>query len=277
MKKFLVALLFLLPIPALSQPAHPDVPLDQKQWYGMGEVGDEVSLYPRTAGTDYFTYLCGGVTDNKPNPDLVCVNHYTADCELLVSIGGGAAVDVNIVEPLVPNQNPNKANTLSGVRTTSFLFGFDGVNWDRLLLGAVGELLVTDVATRPGEDAGNDWRKIKKEAIAVYTPAVETSGSIGTAQVTVLAAKEILGYPNCTVYLKNNDAVDSFTDVSIYASPDLSDGWDLGWNTCDALAAGGTCLYQMSNHSYRYILVSVTATDANPVSSVSAWITCNTN
>lgn len=405
MRKILLAVAFMIciiPSIAFGQ-AHPNIDLDHKEWYSIGEVGDPVSLYPYTAGTDYFAELCGGINHNGAD-DLVCVNQYTNACELIVA-APAAGFNVNIISPLgtrpaaqsvstapptdayymvsrtaaanavgnplwfqisqdgatavgaanplpisatmaanavgnpiysavsknaaanalanpiyiqisqdgtnaVGAANPlpisrtmaanttanviytgisdgtnlaavesdlsaGKATTINALDTIAYMYAYNGATFDYLLTGAVGELLVTDVATRPGEDAANDWRKVKKEAIGTYAPIKETSGSVGTAAVIVLAWKEILGYPNCTIYLKNNDGADPFTDAAIAVSPDGVNGVVLNWDDCDTLGAGNVCVYQLQSQSYRYIAVSVNATDANPVSSVDAWITCN--
>jgi hypothetical protein len=318
--KFIVVLaLILFPGVALSQP-HPDIPLDQKQWYGIGEVGHQNSLYPYPGGIDFFTYFCGGIDENGAI-DNVCVNQYTDACELIVS-APAAGLNVTIIGPLgtrpaaqsVSTAPPTDAyymvsrtaaanaianvlytgisdgtnlatvetdlafgrpTTTNSLDVSAYQYGYNGATFDPLLTGAVGELLTTDVATRPGEDAANDWRKVKKEAIGVYAPIKETSGSIGTAAVTVIAPKEILGYPNCTIYLKNNDAADPFVDVQLLVSADAVSYTELTWTTCNTLGFSQMCVYQLSNQSYRYLAVLVNATDANPVSTVDAWITCN--
>lgn len=160
--------------------------------------------------------------------------------------------------------------------TLSPIFLDNGATLDMAKSGAVGELEVTDVATRPGEDAGNDWRKVKKESVATYSPAKETTTDVGTAATTVLASKEVLDWPNWCVYLENDDGADPFTDADVQVSPDGSTWISLTWTACDALAAGSACVYCVTNAAYRYVRVQVAAADANQVD-VDAWITSNTN
>lgn len=158
----------------------------------------------------------------------------------------------------------------------SVMMGYDGATLDMLLTGASGELEVTDVATRPGEDSGNDWRKVKKESVATYSPAKETTTDVGTAAVTVLASKEVLDWPNWCVYLENDDDADPFTDADVQVSPDDSTWISLTWTSCDTLAFGEACVYCVASSAYRYVRVQVTAVDANMVD-VDAWITANAN
>jgi hypothetical protein len=175
-----------------------------------------------------------------------------------------------------------KALTLNGLMTQSAMMLYNGATLDMARNGAVKELQVTDVATRPGEDAANDWRKTKKQEIAVWTPAKEASGNIAAAAVVVLASKEIISWPNCCLYLRNKDAAQVLTNAQAFTSPDNAGtcgdaNWtELTWGGCDALAAGATCVYCFSASSYRYFCASATAAaPAADVDSVEAWITCN--
>lgn len=167
----------------------------------------------------------------------------------------------------------------NGLVSNNRLLGYNGSTWDRLRVGGSYELKVTDIAVRPGEDSGNNWREVKKSSTAVYAPAKETSGQILAVPVIVLAAKEILGYPNCCIYLKNNDASVSLTDVDLQVSPDNSSWVDLTEPaSCDTLAAGTLCTTCFSNNAYRYVRLRVTAAAvASDVDTVDTWITCNAN
>jgi len=177
---------------------------------------------------------------------------------LLATNADGIALDVN------------------SLMTASVMYGYNGATLDMIRLGAVREVQMTDVATRPGEDAGNDWRKVKKEEIATLSPAPEVTAAIGTAKVTVYASTEVLTWPNFCIYVENTDGADAMTDVDIEASPDQTLWIDLGWAACDALAAGAGCVYCVGDNSYRYIRVQAAAADANPTSS-NVWITGNKN
>ena len=155
------------------------------------------------------------------------------------------------------------------------MYLWNGATWDRALNGATGELLSTDVATRPGEDAGNDWRKIKKESIGTYSPAKETVANIGAVATTVIASKEILGYPNCCFYLENDDAADNFTDADLQVSPDNATWISLTWADCDGLVPSSACVICIPTQAYRYARVQVTGAAGPSLSSVDGWITCN--
>lgn len=151
----------------------------------------------------------------------------------------------------------------------------NGATLDTVKSGATGEVLTTDVATRPGEDAGNDRRKISKVYSLGYPPAKQTETGVGTALTTVLDSKEVINWAKCCVYLQNDDGADPFTDMNVDISPDSASWLTINTNSCDALAAGGMCTFCWTD-SYRYVRVQVAAADANQVD-VDAWITCNQN
>lgn len=190
--------------------------------------------------------------------------------------------DSTVLQDVEDNQADGKATTLNGSVTSSILYAYNGATLDMLRVGASKELQVTDIATRPGEDAGNDWRKIKKQATGTYSPAKETTANIAGAAVVVLASKEIIGYPNWCIYLANNDGADPLTDVDVQVSPDnfatASSTIDLAEPVqCDTLAAGAGCVSCYSGSSFRYVRVRATAHAVNQVSSLDAWITANVN
>ena len=175
-----------------------------------------------------------------------------------------------------------KALTLNPLMTASVMYLYNGATIDMARNGAVKELQVTDVATRPGEDAANDWRKTKKQEIAVWTPAKEASGDIVAAATIVLASKEVVSWPNCCIYYRNKDAGVSLTDAALYTSPDNGGtcgdaNWaQISWNDCETLAHGATCVYCFSEMAYRYVCGTASAAaNPNDVDSVEAWITCN--
>jgi hypothetical protein len=180
---------------------------------------------------------------------------------------------VNVLD----TQADNLATSLNSMMTTSVMMGYDGATLDMARLGAVGELQVTDVATRPGEDVAADLVKVKKVDTGVWAPNKETSGVISNVAVTVCASKEVLSYPNWCISLKNNDAADPFVDASIYDSPDGASWEAMTWTACDSLAFGQLCTYCYSGNAYRYIYVSVTAGAVAQVTSVDCWITASKN
>lgn len=166
------------------------------------------------------------------------------------------------------------AVSTDGVVTASVLYGFNGATLDMLRLGASKELQVTDIATRPGEDAANDLRKVSKVDVGTYSPAKTTTTGIVGSAVVVLASTEVLDLPSFCVYLQNDDDADPFTDADIFVSPDGTAWVDLGWVSCDTLAFGEICVYCVSGNAYRYVKAEVTGGAANDVD-VDAWITGN--
>lgn len=190
--------------------------------------------------------------------------------------------DSTILQDVEDNQADDKALTINGAVTTSIMYAYNGAVLKMLRVGASNELQVTDVATRPGEDAGNDWRKVKKQSTNTYYPTKQTTSNIAGSAVTVLNSVEVLGYPNFCVYLSNNDAADPLTDVDIQVSPDnfatASSTIELAEPVaCDTLAAGTGCVMCYSGHAFRYLRVRATANAVNQVSSLDAWITANLN
>jgi len=168
------------------------------------------------------------------------------------------------------------ATSVDGIVTASVLYGFNGATLDMLRLGGSKELHVTDIAIRPGEDAANDRRKTGKYYSEPTSPAKTTTATVGTAETEVLASTEILTWPNVCIWFQNDDAADPFVSADVYVSPDGT-GWvDLSFTSCDSLAHGELCVYCFSNHAYRYVKATVTATDANQVS-VDTWLTGNRN
>lgn len=161
--------------------------------------------------------------------------------------------------------------------TNSVLMGYDGATLDMLRVGAVGELEVTDVATRPGEDAANDWRKVKKQSIAVYTPAATMGTAVAAAPVIVLASTEVLSYPNFCIYLKNagGGGGGPLTDANVQVSPDGTLWISIVSTVCDAITTGLGCVQCVTNNAYRYVRVYATAAAPANDTTVDAWITAN--
>jgi len=159
------------------------------------------------------------------------------------------------------------------------MMAYDGATLDMLLTGATGELLTTDVATRPGEDAGNDWRKTKKEAIAVYTPPKTAGTAVAAAAVEVLGSAEIMGYPNVCIWLENagGGGAGQLTDADIQVSPDGTMWVSVTSTVCDAITSGNGCVQCFTNSAYRYVQVYATAAAPANDTTVNAWVTANTN
>jgi len=160
--------------------------------------------------------------------------------------------------------------------TSSFLYGYNGSTFDMLRIGASNELQVTDVAVRPGEDAGNDYRKVKIDAITTNTPAKKTTAVDSTGTDIVIASTQVIGYTNFCAYVKNvgGGSGAAFNNLQFQTSPDDT-SWtgDLGWTDGDAAASGSTFVYCVSGNGYNY--VRAVASTAASDTTADGWITLN--
>jgi hypothetical protein len=160
--------------------------------------------------------------------------------------------------------------------TSSFLYGYNGTTFDMLRIGASNELQVTDVAVRPGEDAGNDYRKVKVDAINTSTPVKKTTAVDSTGTDIVVASTQVIGYSNFCVYVKNvgGGSGAAFNNLQFQSSPDDT-SWtgDLGWTDGDAAASGSTFVYCVSNNGYNY--VRAVASTVSSDTTADGWITLN--
>lgn len=170
-----------------------------------------------------------------------------------------------------------QATSVNGLVTTSFLYGYNGTTFDMLRIGASNELQVTDIATRAGEDSGNDWRKVKTESIATNT-VTKTATAVDSAGTDVVVDSIlVLGYTNFCVGVDNlgGGGAAALNNVQIQTSFDNS-AWsgDLGWTACDTLAsADPVCVYCVSGNGYNY--VRVVASTAASDTTVTGWISLN--
>jgi hypothetical protein len=182
--------------------------------------------------------------------------------------------DSAVLADVIDTYTDNLAVGLNGLMSASVMYLYDGATLDMGRAGAVGELQVTDVATRPGEDAANDLRKTKKVDIAVLAPAKTTTAAIGAVATVVLASTEVLSWPNYCIQIQNDDAADSFTDVDYQVSADGAAWIDLTEPAaCDTLAPTVSCIFCEPSHAYRYVQVKVTGAAGPTISSVDCWIT----
>ena len=169
-----------------------------------------------------------------------------------------------------------QATTVNGLVTSSFLYGYNGSTFDMLRIGASNELQVTDVAVRPGEDAGNDYRKVKIDAITTNTPAKKTTAVDSTGTDIVIASTQVIGYTNFCAYVKNvgGGSGAAFNNLQFQTSPDDT-SWtgDLGWTDGDAAASGSTFVYCVSGNGYNY--VRAVASTAASDTTADGWITLN--
>ncbi len=180
--------------------------------------------------------------------------------------------DSGVLGDIVDTHADALALSLNGLNTASFTYLYNGASMDLARSGASGELQVTDVATRPGEDAGNDWRKVKKEATKTYAPAKITT-TINEADEVILASTEIIGWPNITLTIYNTHGENDFTDCVIMLSPDGTTWEEWDETTFAILEATTMKSMQISGNSRRYIKVTASATA--DTGSADVWLTGN--
>lgn len=149
-----------------------------------------------------------------------------------------------------------------------------------LRVDAVGGLVTGRDWTLAGEDAGNDWQKVKKEQTATVSPASEGPTAVAAAATTVLgiaASIEALDEPNWCVYLKNvgGGGGGPLTDADVQVSPDGTEWISLTWTTCDTLTSGNSCSYCVQGNAFRYLRVRATAAAPANDTTVTAWYTGN--
>lgn len=189
------------------------------------------------------------------------------------------------------------AGTTNSLVTTSLMVGYDEAAFRPVIVSTDGQLAVgtdgsdpkvlkTDVngqlyvlqgALLPGEDSGNDWRKVKKEEIATYSPAKTGGTVVDETPDLILAALEVLNMPNFTIWVKNvgGGTGDPLTDVDVQASPDSANWVSLTSTGADTLTSGNTGIaYEANAASYRYIRVYANAGAGNDTT-VDCWITAN--
>jgi len=186
----------------------------------------------------------------------------------------------------VLTQADGQAFTLNGAVTSSFMYADNGATGDMLKVGATRALQVEEVNAQPGDDKANDWKKTKKQAIAVYTHAKEADTAVdetagGDVGDEVYPPTEVIGYPNWCVVFKNEGggSADILDDAAVLVSPSNAAGeWEnLTFTACDTLASGaGTCSYCCSNCAHRYVKAEALC-GAGDDTTVTVWITGNVN
>jgi hypothetical protein len=219
-------------------------------------------------GTNY-RRLVGSVLSSETTANTTYAPH-AKDMLHCYDATSGSWRWVNVID----TQADGQASTLNGMVTSSIGYGYNGTTFDMLRVGASNELQITDVATRPGEDAANDWKKVRIESIATATPAYEDTAAF-SALTTILASVEIIGYTNVCFYILNTagGAAAALSDTLAQVSPDNSNWVSLSWDGCDTLAINTTCVYCISGNAYRY--ARLRAQTAGATTTTRAWMTAN--
>jgi hypothetical protein len=94
---------------------------------------------------------------------------------------------------------------------------------------------------------------------------------------TVLAAVQIINYPNCTITAKNTHGSIHWTGFEIWTGPTNAGPWTTQTSTaCDALVDGtGAECWSSHGHSFNWVYAVAVAASASSSSDV--WLTCNAN
>lgn len=155
--------------------------------------------------------------------------------------------------------------------------GTDGANHTVLKTDVNGQLYVLQGALLPGEDDGNDWRKVKKEEIGTYSPAKTGPTAVDETPDIILASVEVLSFPNFTIWVKNvgGGTGNALTDVDVQVSPDSANWVSVTSTACDTLTSGQTGIAaEPSGNSARYVRVYAQC-GAGDDTTVDCWITAN--
>jgi len=193
--------------------------------------------------------------------DNIAVNtNFQTSADLSSQVSAAIATpNVNVVKIgsqdaklLVSGDNLSKSE--GGLKVEAVNYGDDGTALDIVKLGATGEVQMTDVATRPGENSGINAREVKIAYLGVSEPAkvgptaVDDTAISATTGIIILGPTKTLANGRFCVYVKNvgGGSGDDFSDVEIQDSPDGSSGWVITntWTSCDTLASGSAlCKY----------------------------------
>lgn len=125
---------------------------------------------------------------------------------------------------------------------------------------------------QPGDDAVNDYKKIKVQAVNPYSPTATTTAAVDvTGTIAILSSLEILGYSQYTINVKNTGGVNTVDYVVLYASPNGTDWTILDTYNTDIAPGGIARVVSVINNADRYIKV-LAATVAN-TTSVDCYVT----
>lgn len=180
---------------------------------------------------------------------------------------------------------PSTADDLSkaenGIKVEAVAKYDDGAGLDTGKVGSAGEILMTDVATRPGENVGLNAREVKVSYLGVSEPvktdptAVDDTAISATTGIIILGPVKTLPDGRFCIYVKNagGGSGDDFADVEIHDSPDGSSGWVTTntWTSCDTLTAGSDLCKYCSDESMGWIQVKAKC-GAGDDTTAEAWL-----
>jgi hypothetical protein len=146
----------------------------------------------------------------------------------------------------------------------SIVYGYDstGPTYYPLKTDANG-VYVHQADLLPGEDAVNDWRRVRTQSVNTYTQSAQTTASVDNSGNTIIySSTEILGYSQFTVNVKNTGGVNSLASVVVDVSPNGSD-WSVLDTYVTVIAAGGFArTISVHNNSDRYVRVRAVSSAA---------------
>ena len=161
---------------------------------------------------------------------------------------------------------------VTGPYVGSIMYGYSstGPTYYPVKADATG-IYVHQADLAPGEDAVNDWKKVRVESVAVYTPGYTDTASVAVAATEVMASVEVLGYSNMSFTCKNTGVTNLIDTTYLYIAPNGSDWQVIATNTTD-IAPGATArVFQISNNSDRYMKM-MASSNASTTSS-RCWLT----
>jgi hypothetical protein len=172
------------------------------------------------------------------------------------------------------------ATTVNGLATASVMMLYNGATLDMARSGPNKEVL-TYINNWPALfDIANNRANVYKVGSKEYNPPSEGPIAVNAVAAEILAAKQIINYPNVCLWVKNVGGGNGgpFTDVDVQVSPDNSNWVSLGSSgTCDGLTISNICQFCLTAHANNWVRVYVTGT-VNPLdSTASVWLTANAN
>jgi hypothetical protein len=116
---------------------------------------------------------------------------------------------------------------------------------------------------------------VKKVDTLGYNPAADSVATAGGVATTIMGGRYVLTDVNYSLYFVNTGA-NPLVDAIIESSPNNVNWAPLTWTTCDALAAGASCVYSVTGNSSVYIRARATAVGGSETT-ISAYYSTNKN
>jgi len=169
----------------------------------------------------------------------------------------------------------------NGLKTESVIYLDNGATLDPATSGATGELNTTDVAVRPGENAGLFAREVKVAYLGITEPAMQGPTAVddtaisATTGTIIFSSTKVLPSGRYCVYVKNDGGGtgNAFSDVEIHDSPDGTSGWVITntWTSCDTLVAGAALCKYCDDFATGWIVIKARCA-ATEDTTAKAWL-----